>query len=77
MKVTYEAVMQFVRKHGRVDAIDISGETKKIEDDPDSIDLVEKTATRFRFDGVWYRREEFEKFSTRIFEEIAPRVVET
>jgi hypothetical protein len=61
MKITYEVVTQLVLKHGRVDAIDANGETKMIGDDPDSIELVEKTADKFRFDGVWYNRKEFEK----------------
>ncbi len=61
MKITYQAVTQLVLKHGRVDAIDTKGETKMIGDDPDSIELVEKTADKFRFNGVWYSRKEFGK----------------
>ena len=61
MQITYKAVMRFVQKEGRVDVIDTEGKTKMLDDGPDSIDLVERTANKFRFNGIWYTREEFGK----------------
>ena len=60
MKITHKAVAELAQKHGRVDAVNIKGETKMVGDGADSIELVEKTATMFRFGGAWYTRRDFE-----------------
>lgn len=61
MTITYKAVTQLVLKHGPVEAIDANGVTNKIEDDLESIELVEKTAVKYKFNDVVYSRKDFEK----------------
>jgi hypothetical protein len=60
MEITYKSVSRFVVKFGRVTVLDTEGKTRVIEDDPESIDLVDK-ANRFNFQDIWYNREEFAK----------------
>lgn len=65
MEITYRAVSRFVERYGKVDVIDAEGKTKMIEDDPDSVELVERTADKFHFNGIWYNREEFGRLVER------------
>lgn len=59
MEITYKTAMRLVQKEGRVDVIDTEGKTRMLDDGPESIDLVERTANKFRFNGMWYTRQEF------------------
>lgn len=61
MEITLEALSRFVREHGSVSVLDTMGQTRRLQDgEPDIWELAEK-AGKFRFEGRWHERAEFEK----------------
>jgi hypothetical protein len=60
VELTYETVSSFARRHGSVTILDTAGKARDLPSgDKDVFDLVER-ADRFRFEGIWYNRAEFE-----------------
>ena len=60
MKITYETLLKFVQEHGRVEIADHPNALRLKGGKLVGWDLAEK-AERFRFEGRWYARAEFEK----------------
>jgi len=64
MKITYESVREFARKHGQVTFWTAENNSLTIgEKEPDSVQIVE-TAPTIAFQGNNYTRKQFEKIMT-------------
>jgi hypothetical protein len=62
MAITYRGLSEFVRQRGNVKAwAENSAVTLLPNGEIDAIELIERDATRFEFDGRSYSREEFEQ----------------